>query len=588
MKRAIYILMALSMFASTAAAQVDKRVEVTKDYRPEVSAAVKLPITPDMADTVKMRPDIDYTITPLMYSPELVAAHNFKPATVTYWDFNRPTNFYLKLGVGYPVNTVGDFYMSTHNARTGYLMAAANHYGEFGKLANWFGDRRNALKASTRARVAGGAYWGNHIFEGELSYGSEVARRSGAPLSVLSTDGSDPSLQAEYEDFAIKLRLGDDFSDLSRTNFNVGLNGSFFNNKSDWRTVDYNLQQFDFGLDAKVGRRFRRHYIEADAGINGLRGIKDLHSRDNTVTAGLRYGYASRFVDLLIGADYAYDWASATDGKSYILPMLKLELNVANNDAVIPFVEVEGTLHNNDYYRLSRETVYAGFDESMQSLPNTLTYDIRLGLNGKLGRGRFGYRLWAGMSFAKDELYWYSCDYEWLMARTGAENTVTLNLEVDYRPIDELLLSAGIHGRFFKESAEFDDGTPLHNGKSPVDGYFKIRYKHKKFAVGAYAKVCGAAEWSSVTAAADTRAGDDDVVGPDPLPEPAPEPSPVMNISTFKAPAYVDLGVEFEWRIKQDWTLFVEGSNLANSKIYNLAYFREQGIRCTAGFKFVF
>lgn len=578
--------MALSMFASTAAAQVDKRVEVTKDYRPEVSEAVKLPIAPDMADTVKMRPEIDYTITPLMYSTELVTTRNIKPATVTYWNFNRPTNFYLKLGVGYPINTVGDFYMSTHNVRTGYLMAAANHYGEFGKMANFFGDRRNAMKSSTRARVAGGLYWGKHMFEGELAYGSEVAGRFAAPLSALSTDGSDPNLKAEYEDFTLKLRLGDDFVDLSRTNFNVEFKGAFFNNKSDWSAADYNLQQFDFGADAKVGRRFGRHYVEADAGINALRGIKDLHSRNNTASVGLRYGYTSNRVELLLGADYARDWSSAGDGKNYILPVLKLELDVTNNDAVIPFVEAEGTLRNNDYYYLSRETVYVGFDESMQSLPNTLTYDIRLGLTGKFGRGRLGYRLWAGMSFAKDELYWYNYNYEWLMARTGGENAVSLNLELDYRPIDGLLLSAGVHGRFFNESAEFDDGTPIRNGKSPVDGFFKIRYKHKKFAVGAYAKMCGAAEWSSVTAAVDTRAGDDDVVGPDPLP--VPEPTPAMTVSTFRAPGYVDVGVEFEWRIKQDWTLFVEGSNLTNSKIYNLAYFREQGIRCTAGFKFVF
>lgn len=579
------------MFASTAMAQVDKRVEVTKDYTPEVAGAEKLPIAPDMADTVKMRPEIDYTITPLMYSPELVTVQNFRPATVTYWDFNRPTNFYLKLGAGYPLNTVGDFFASTHNARTGYMMAAVNHYGEFGKTVNFFDDKRNAMKAVTRARVAGGAYLGNHMFEGELAYGDVSARRYAAPVAFLSTDGSDPGLQAEYEDFTLNLRIGDDFTDLSRTNFNISARGAFFNSKTDWLPDNLKLQEFDMEFDARIGRGFGGHIIEADANYNAQRGIKDLHSKGNTLKAGIFYGYGSKRVNFRIGARYAYDWSQADDGKSYILPELQFEFEAARNGAFTPFVELESSLDNNDFYTLARHTVYAGFNDEMMSLPSTLAYDINAGIKGKFARGRFGYRLWAGVSFAKDELFWYNCNYEWMMARAGNENTVSVNFEADYRPVDELILSAGVHGRFFKESASFDDGTEIYNGKSPVDGYFKIRYKHRKFAVGAYAKVCAASKWSNMLTTPSTRADGDEETAepvPTPEPEPAPEPAPAMTLATFRAPAYVDVGVEFEWRIKSDWTLFVEGSNLANRKIYNLAYFREQGIRCTAGFKFVF
>lgn len=560
--------------ASTAAAQVNKSVEVTKDYIPELSEAVKLPIAPDMADTVKMRPEIDYGITPVTYSTELVSAHNYKPAQVTFWNFNRPTNFYLKLGVGYPVNTVADFYASTYNVRTGYLMAAANHYGEFGKRLNDFGDKRNAMHASTRARVAGGLYWGNHTFEGELSYDDEAARRFAAPLGSLSADGSDPSLKTEYEDFTLKLRLGDDFADLTRTNFNVALQGSFFNNKSDWSTPDYNLKQFDFGVDGRVGRAFGRHYIEGDAGFSGVRGRKDLHTKKSTLTVGARYGYNSGVVNLLAGLDYAYDRLSGR-GKSYILPMVRLQLDVTNNESVIPFIEGEGRLRSNDYHYLSRQSIYAGFDESMQSLPSTLTYDIRLGLSGKFGRNRFGYRLWAGMTFARDELYWYNLNYEWLMARTGGEDDLSLNFELDYRPLDELMLSAGVHGHFYKEKAKFDNGFEMANGKSPVEGWFKVRYHRSKFAVGASAKVCSAAKWSSVEPMDADGGLVSDIV-------------PLMSYSNVRTRGYVDLGVEFEWHINNEWTLFVEGSNLANMKIHNFAYFREQGIRCTAGIKFVF
>ena len=568
--------MGLSMLfaASTAAAQVDKRVEVTKDYQPVVAGAVKLPITPDMSDTTKMRPEIDYTITPLMYSTELVTVHSFRPAKITYWDFNRPTNFYLKLGVGYPVNTVGDFFMSTHNVRTGYLMAAATHYGEFGKRVNDFDFSRKAMRASTRGRVAGGVYWGSHMFEGELSYGNENSRRYAAPVTLYATDGSEPSLGADFEDFTLKLRLGDDFVDLTRTNFNVELTGAYFHDKSDWLAADYNLQQFDFGGAARVGRSFRRHYVEADARFSGNHGIKDLRSVSNTVWAGLRYGYKSNTVDLLAGADFAYEWGGGAQGKSHILPYLKLLLNVTDNGAFIPFIEAEGTLQSNDYYSLARHTVYVGFSDAISSLPTTLDYDFRAGFTGKFGRGRFGYRLSAGMSFTQNELYWYNFCYEWLGAVAARANTVSVGLELDYRPVDDLILSAGVHARFFKDFAELN-GVEMANGKSPFDAYFKLRYKHRKFSVGASAKFCSAADWTSVEPVGDMTFDSFDETTP-------------MYTHNVRMPSYVDLGVDFEWKINSDWRVFVEGTNLANMKIYNWAYFREQGIRCTAGFKFTF
>lgn len=574
-KNIIKIVLGVSLLGMTTVtkAQVDKRVEVTKDYQPVVSGAMKLPVVPDMADTVKMRPEIDYTITPLMYSPELVTAHSFKPATITYWDFNRPTNFYLKMGVGYPINTVGDFYMSTYNVRTGYLMAAANHYGEFGKRANLFGDKRNALRASTKAKIAGGAYWGKRMFEGEIAYGSEIGNRYAAPLWLYNSYDdetaapTDPKYKAEYEDFSLKLRLGDDFQDLSRTNFSIDLFGDYFHDKSDWAAADYKLQEFDFGASARVGRRFGRHYIEASARYNGVSGIKDLHTKDNTVWAGLRYGYTANAIDLLAGADYCYDKSDAAH--SYILPYVKLLLNVTNNGAFIPFVEVEGSLQSNDYYSLARRTVYVGYTEAMQELPNTLAYDFRAGFMGKLAHGRFGYRLYAGLSFADNALYWYNFNYDWMMAAAARQDVVTVNLEMDYRPVDELIISAGAHARFFNNKAELIDGFKMANGRSPFDAYLKLRYKHKKFSVGASARFNAATEWC--------RAGMVETVS-----------GAALAAVNEKMPSYLDLGVDFEWRIKEDWAIFVEGSNLANMKIYTLDYFRERGIGCTAGFKFTF
>ena len=42
-----------------------------------------------MTDTTRIRPEIDYTITPLSLQTTLTT-RPIRPATVTYWEFNRP------------------------------------------------------------------------------------------------------------------------------------------------------------------------------------------------------------------------------------------------------------------------------------------------------------------------------------------------------------------------------------------------------------------------------------------------------------------------------------------------------------------
>ena len=80
-------------------AQVEKRVEVSKAYVPSVEHATKLAVRPNMVDTAAIQPEIDYSITPLTLETQL-ATRPIRPATITYWEFDRPLPFYLKAGAG--------------------------------------------------------------------------------------------------------------------------------------------------------------------------------------------------------------------------------------------------------------------------------------------------------------------------------------------------------------------------------------------------------------------------------------------------------------------------------------------------------
>ncbi|MDE6857673.1 MAG: hypothetical protein K2J33_02920, partial [Alistipes sp.] len=224
MKRLTTYLLALAsaVMPFAASGQVEKQVEVTKDYVPSIASAQKLAVEPDMTDTVRMRPDIDYSITPLSWQTNL-STEKFRPATVTYWEFNRPQPFYLKAGAGYPLSSVGDLYLTTQNPDVGFLMLYANHEGAYEKMKNYFGERHDARRMLNRAGVNLGCYAGRHIAEADLSYDNRLYHRYAG-----RADAAGVGDRVNTGAFEGKIRFGDDFKDLSRVNFDIEARGTIF------------------------------------------------------------------------------------------------------------------------------------------------------------------------------------------------------------------------------------------------------------------------------------------------------------------------------------------------------------------------
>ena len=179
MKKMLIVAAFAAVLPQLAAAQVEKQVEVTKAYVPKVESASKLAVQPDMTDTARMRPEIDYTITPLSLRTTL-SPRPIRPATVTYWEFNRPLPFYVKAGAGYPLNSVLDFYASSQNPSTGYVIGYVNHEGRYAKIRNDFGVKNPSTRMFNRIGAAAGKYFGKHILEGDLYYDNWMYHRYGA------------------------------------------------------------------------------------------------------------------------------------------------------------------------------------------------------------------------------------------------------------------------------------------------------------------------------------------------------------------------------------------------------------------------
>lgn len=580
-KRTIRIVLLLALAPLAAAAQVEKQVEVSKSYLPEVAAASKLAIVPDRTDTVKIRPDIDYTVEPRSFDTHLTA-HTFRPATVTYWEFNRPTPYYLKVGAGYPLNSVADFYASTQHPSIGYALLYLNHDGEYGKIRNDAGERLNSTRMTNRIGAAAGRYLGRHQLEGAVWYDNRMHHRYGA-----SETAEDPMAgsRIQFGEAGIRVRIGDDFFDDRKVNFNVEGYGTFLHDDSKTLSL-LDARQIDGGGEAEIGFRFRKHQLRIRALFDGCWGAGDLSSYSSyTAGASLRYAFASRTVDAEAGLDYAYSRITTSAERNpfhYLLPYLRLHFNVGNG-AFVPFIEVDGRVEGNDFRTLVRENPYVitGF-----VLPkNTVDYNLRFGVSGNVGN-RFAYRLFICMTWLENARYWYGMNFPQAETTTdnylqfgiaqARRNTAVIGGELRWRPARDFRIDWEVRGFMHDFTARIGEHK-LGGGLPALETTLKMQYDHRRFSIGASARLVSTRYWTNIAV---TRRTDE-------VPATA-EGAFEGRFSTYEVPITVDVRLNADYRVSRRVTIFAEGRNLANRRLYEWANYPLHGAGFTAGVKCVF
>ena len=532
-------------------AQVAKQVEVSKDYKPTVSAAQKLSIIPDMTDTVMMRPDIDYSITPRSYETALMT-QNFKPATITYWDYQRMRPLYVHAAVGMPLQSDADVYLSKYNKDKGYAMVYANHWGDYRPRYNVMGEKvkKNTVEMSNSVGARAGLFVGKRMLEVDIDGDMQMRHRyplSGSAINFGRVGG--------------KLRFGDDFTDLSRWNFNVEVGGGMFMNPIG--DDDYNESNLSGKL--AIGKMLGSSVLRIHAEYDGIFGAKSLEQyKDHTLMAGARYGFSSERFDFLVGADYYYDAVSeSTDNPHHIFPYLRMTWKSAK-EGFVPFVEVDGGLKHNDYASLLYANPYVLPNASLSQLANEALYNGRIGISGRLGRGVFAYNLSAELSLANDHVYWYTFQQgnavDCYHFTEAYQHSLRLDGGIMLRPAGwfEADLKAGVY--------VWENYGDYYANRPNFDASLGLRYLHRKFTVGVTAEYRSAIKWMTLQNATE---GEElyAIANPEEL-------KPAFGYT--KTDATFLLGVKAEYRINDRWSVYAEGRNLTGSKVYEwLNYYRD-------------
>lgn len=595
MKRYITTLIALCAVSLSALAQVEKQVEVTKDFAPEIGEMRKMDIAPNMVDTITLRPEIDYTITPRSFASAL-GTHRFNPATVTYWEYKRQYPFYLKFGAGYPLNTVGDLYAMSHRADVGYIMGYANHYGQYSKLkyrngadGDYFKDNRS-MQMNNKFGVVGGKYFGRYTLMGDLSYSMDIYHRY--PLhNEYAEDGTTPILEykrrrIDYDDLKLLVSFGDTFADYKHLNFKVYAMADLYTDKSETFVEKARYQQMNVAAGVSLAREItKRSACSIDVDYNGYYGLRSLKGYNNSlVGATILYRHRSgRLVDMNLGLKLYYDYNPIDYVKKsrwHGFPVLNVSLNVGDSGKAVPYVEVDGKVLNNSYYSLVKQNPYVailgengGVLQANRALPATELYNVRFGVSGHSASSKFAYRFYANMSFMNNALYWYNVNQIFFDAVTARRNVWSLCGAIDYKPVSQLLITAQVKGSLYDNFAKIGD-TEIAGAMPDIEALLKLRYTHKKFTLGFSAELYGKTQWTTLYNAA---LFDETAVA-----------EPVYK--TESVPTSLNLCLYTDWHVSKSWTIFAEGNNLLGDVLpaSKWVFYREMGASFTVGVKVQF
>lgn len=563
MKQLLYTL--LLLLPLSLSAQVQKEVEVSKSYVPRVAPATKLALQPDFTDTVKLRPEIDYTIQPRALNTQL-ESRTFRPATVTYWEFNRPSMGYLKAGVGAPLNSLADLRIATQNPSIGYALLYLNHEGDYAKVRNAAGKHPTSTRMYNRIGAAAGRYLGRHTLEADLSYENYLTHRYGA------TDPTDDWMvgsRINYGEAELRIRLGDDFNNSEKVNFNVEGWGLYLHDNSQ-NCQPTDLAQVDAGGRGRIDFRRGGHRIGIVFGFEGAWGLRDSQDENLNFRGELSYSFAHRSFDAEVGMTYHYSkvrCGEQSEGFHYPIPHLRLKFNVGDG-VFVPYVGFDSEIERNDFRSLLRENPYT--TTGLWLPKNTVSYNLRAGVEGNLSN-RLSYRLHFTMSWLENARYWYgvnlsseeqtSNNYLQFAVAQARRNTATIGAELKWRPATDWLIQGSVTGYLHDFTAQIE-GHDLCGGLPALESKLKVSYHHRKFTIRAAAELQSTRYWSNLKY------------------DPAAD-APAFSI--YKLPITVDLSLGADYHLNTKWSLFLEGRNLLNERLHDWANYPLTGIGFTIG-----
>lgn len=569
---AAIILCAATLSAQNPGGQITQQIEVTKEYVPEISGARKLYFQPQIGDTITLKPDIDYSITPTPWK-SIFGTEPITPVDISTAEYRPARPYYIKAAAGYPFQTALDFYAGVPcDPSRGRFGVYANHYGQWSKLPNMEGTKVPSSWTENKAGIFGGAKIGRRMLDADVNYGYRYYMPSEYPAIGSELIDFNPIV---YNNVDAVIKFGDAFTDFSRFNYRFGLSGSWmrYSNKTMDSTYERNYaDEYRSGIFADFGWGLGKGVLLTGVKFDGwfFNNADERKTRDWYIGLNPEYKLDIKSFSMSIGLkayyrNYNYNNRDTYDkspkSKMYVLPDIQISYKFL--PVLEPYINIDGELCDGSLAAMSKQNPYVVALES----DRPVYVDFKGGIRGSAS-GIFTYDAFVGYTSGRMPVFYYyftnflpaTDKTDWFYA--GARAKVSLACG----------FGAEVFGQYNSIKTKFSYYSPSDLPESLNPEYipsatpeftagFGLSYNYKnKLYVKAGLEYVGKRGWLALSS----------------------------DAKVEYVPSTLNLTASVEYLIQKRFAVFVTGDNLLNANIYRYLGYRALGANVMAGVRFNF
>lgn len=536
-----------------------KRIDITKEYNPDMKVVEKMGLTPRLLDTTIVRTPFTYSITPTLLQSRFDAKQlqmvAISPST---WVPQRP--FYLKIGGGYPWQSVADIYYTPVMRRNSTLGFYINHEGVNGEVKNATTDR-STLTSHNRVGFFTSSKLGRSTFlETDLTYTGQVySPYGGVDVSIFTPN------YILYNDIRASIAFGGKFSKKSSLSYMISIDGGCFiksGGDDDINSIedDYTLG-FELGgiSDSKTWRKWLPSRLYFDYQVSsGRSALEGYYNEVFNVSTKWNYNFGRG-----MGANFDIGYIYGNEGIGHNL-LFDILLFYDNSKKFVPYISAKRDIVSGSYKHLTELNPYVLKAKTLNDGINT---SFNVGAYGDIANfvaRNIGYDIYAGaeqnktynyFAYIKDTQRFDVFQRYLTLWYVGAK----LNLKFGH---NVYLDFGGRYNRYKKAGNLLSDGLGIPDFEASAKFRWDISRK-VNIVIGADFK--GEADFAVVD-----------------------EEFAIIATSIETLPATIDLNVKLEWNISRGFGIFIEGSNLLDQTIYSYHHYSQLGVNCLGGVKIVF
>jgi len=397
----------VTVLAQKESNKLNQDVEVVKAYKPSVSNAEKINLLPEISDTTKFRPDMNYRINSHPVTSGFQSSQ-VKPYNQFQREIKSPGYGKISGGIGNYLSPFLDFVVSNPHGMNGTLGIELNQLSSQG-VRDLKGGSQNDAPFSYNRAVIFGSYVANGVtISSELLYRRDMNRFYGYPIAIpdnimenafVKYFNKDQLNQLGYFDLAVKSNA----TASSALKFNTGINLGYFNTSTNQvekairvkGDFDYNFGTFS----GKLAAGFENFSTEEVTTWSDMPVFTDYKSSWLTIAPSVRYENESLSLEGGIKTYSLFEDKYETTFKIY--PKATVEFYAADKKLTL-YAGIDGFLDNNNYSKMAAENRW--INPTLLTRPTNYLNVFSGGLKGKIALP-FAYDI--GVKYSKTENHYF-------------------------------------------------------------------------------------------------------------------------------------------------------------------------------------